>query len=188
MKRLLLILLTMLSGFAVNSIQAQQNQTDKNAAQENKKEVKTEKVSLRKLNGNDVNVMAKSSFSSDFGNIPEVKWHRADYFDEAKFMKNGTLMTAYYDFDGKLVGSTQAKTFTDLPAGAQNEIKKRYKDYSIGPVIFFDDSELNSTDMVIYGRQFDDQDNYFVELEKGTQKILLRVDMRGIVYYFKDLH
>jgi hypothetical protein len=188
MKRLSIILLALLFGFTVNTAVARvKNQPKKQADKELKKEAKAERIALRKLNGNDVNVLAKNSFISDFGNIPEVKWHRADYFDEARFIKNGTLTTAYYDFEGTLVGTTQAKTFADIPTAAQNEIKTRYRDYSIGSVIFYDDNELNATDMVLYGMQFDDMDNYFVELSKGTSKIVLRVDEKGIVTFFKDL-
>jgi hypothetical protein len=29
--------------------------------------------------------------------------------------------------------------------------------------------------MVLYGIQFDDEDNYFVELTKGTSKIVLKI-------------
>ena len=41
--------------------------------------------------------------------------------------------------------------------------------------------------MVMYGIQFDDSDNYFVELTKGTGKIVLRVNPGGTVFFFKKL-
>ena len=131
--------------------------------------------------------MAKENFVTDFGNIPEVSWNRSNYFDEAMFVKNGKVMTAYYDFGGKLVGTTEPSTFNDIPVNAQNGIHFKYKDYSICPVIFFDDNELNETDMMIYSKQFKNADNYFVELTKGNRKIMLRVDTSGFANFFRDL-
>lgn len=96
-------------------------------------------------------------------------------------------MEAFYDDNATLVGTTSIKTFTDLPAKSQQQIKTKYKDYSIGQVIFFDDNEWNDTDMILYGSQFNDADNYFVVLTKGNDKIIVRVDVPGYVYYFTKL-
>ena len=41
--------------------------------------------------------------------------------------------------------------------------------------------------MIMYGVQFDDADNYFVELSKGSSKIVVKVDMKGEVTFFKQL-
>lgn len=132
--------------------------------------------------------IAKSKYYADFGNVPDVKWKRVGTFDEAAFTKDGKEMKAFYDIDGKLVGTTTIKTFADVPAKGQKEIEAKYKDYSIGQqVVFFDDNEANETDMILYGVQFDDEDNYFVELTKGTKKIILQVNSEGEVFFFKQL-
>ncbi|MDP4223654.1 MAG: hypothetical protein Q8868_10105 [Bacteroidota bacterium] len=143
---------------------------------------------LKKLEGKEINVMAKNSFITAFGNLPNVKWERSANFDEALFMKNGKEMKAYFDYEGKLVGTTTHVTFADIPANAQKEIQSKYKDYTIVPaVVFFDDNEVNDTDMMLYGVQFEDADNYFVELTKGTKKIVLQVNTEGMVFFFKEL-
>jgi hypothetical protein len=41
--------------------------------------------------------------------------------------------------------------------------------------------------MILYGIQFEDQDNYFVELSKASKKIVLQVNPEGAVFFFKDL-
>jgi len=41
--------------------------------------------------------------------------------------------------------------------------------------------------MILYGIQFEDADNYFVELSKGTKKIVLQVNTDGVVFFFKQL-
>lgn len=152
-----------------------------------KHERKEEKKELRKLKGSEASFQAKQAFISDFGNIPVSKWERSDNFDEATFTKDGKLMRAFYDADAKLVGTTSHKLFTDIPANAQKYINAKYPGYTKGTVVFFDDNEFNETDMMMYGNQFDDADNYFVELQKGNTKIVLRVNMVGDVSYFTEL-
>ena len=41
--------------------------------------------------------------------------------------------------------------------------------------------------MTLYGTQFDDEDSYFVEMQKGDKKIVLKVKMDGEVFFFKQL-
>ena len=146
-----------------------------------------ERVPLKKLEGNKVSEMAIESFAADFGNVPDVKWQRSGTFDEAIFKKDGKEMIANYDIGGKLVGTTKVVTLAEVPASGQNEIKKRYKDYSAATVIFYEDNEVNDTDMIMYGIQFDDADNYFVELAKGNDKIVVKVDLNGEVTFFKQM-
>ncbi|MDP4223184.1 MAG: hypothetical protein Q8868_07725 [Bacteroidota bacterium] len=145
-------------------------------------------VPLKKLAGKDINIVSKNNFNSEFGNITNVKWEKSAYFDEATFTKNGKEMKAFFDDEGNFVGTTSHVTFADIPANGQKEIKSKYKDYSINPVIvFFDDNEKVDTDMILYGTQFEDADNYFVELSKGTKKIVLQVNPEGMVNYFTEI-
>ena len=167
--------------FAFTLVQGQTKNT------ETKKEQKAGRIALKKLEGTNVSVMSKDNFAKDFGNLPNVQWKRVNTYDEATFMKDGKEMKAFYDFDSKLVGTTTHVTFADVPAKGQKEIKKQYKDYTVESVVFFDDNEANETDMILYGVQFDDSDNYFVELAKGTNKIILQVNSSGEVFLFKQL-
>ena len=139
---------------------------------------------LKKLKGEEVGSMTKDAFISDFGNIPGVQWSRLDYYDEAIFTKDGHKMSAYYDFDTKLVGTIQVKKYTDVPAKAQAYISKNYKGYTPGDVIFFNDNEQNETDMIVYGNQFADVDSYFVELSNGLNKLVVQVTPDGEVGFF----
>ena len=179
MKKVIVMSIAVLLFMTISTIQS--------TAQEPKKEKKSEMVPLKKLEGTKVSDVAKSNFMADFGNIPDVQWTRAKNFDEAMFTKNGKKLHAWYDFENKLVGTTSIVTFADLPAAGQKNIKTKYKDYSVGQVIFFDDNEMNETDMMLYNRQFDDADNYFVELSKANEKLVLRVNTLGEVFFFKQL-
>lgn len=161
--------------------------TFQSKAQDPKNDTKNERKALRKLEGTKVNDKVKTSFLADFGKIPDVQWKRMDTFDEVSFTRNGKKMKAWYDYDAKLVGTTSQVSFAEVPAGGQKEIKAKYKDYTVGPVVFFDDNEANDTDMILYGAQFDDADNYFVELSKGKDKIVVMIGTDGNVSFFKNL-
>jgi hypothetical protein len=179
MKNLNAMWLALLVFISLNSLQLN--------AQETKNDGKTNKVPLKKLEGTKVSELTKSQFIAEFGNIPDVQWSRTLNFDEAVFTKNGKRMTAWFDYTEKLVGTTSEANFADIPASGQKTIKSRYKDYGIDKVILYDDNEANETDMILYGLQFDDADNYFVELSKGKDHIVVMVNMEGVVSFFKQM-
>ena len=161
--------------------------TDKKEESAIKKEKQKEKKELRKLEGKEVSYHTQDQFARDFGDIPGVKWTRSAYYDVAVFTKDGQTSKAYYDYDSELVGTTTLKTFEDIPLKAQNYINQKYKGYSKDAIILFDDNELNETDMIMYDQQFEDADNYFVELNNGSKRIVLQVDMKGNVSFFRQL-
>ncbi len=185
MKKLAVVLMTVLFTFVGSISQVQANGNEN--ADLSKKEVKSERKALRKLEGKTVSDFAKNKFYEDFGKVPNVEWRRDTNFDVASFTQNKQKKEAFYDFDANLVGTTIVKTFADLPANAKKTIKAKYNGYKIGTVIFFDDNEYSDTDMILYGTQFDDADNYFVELTNGNDKLAVRVDESGFVYSFVKL-
>ena len=153
----------------------------------NKKEKKEEKKELRALKGPEVSNQAKDQFARDFDNAQAIKWERTPNYDMVAFIKDGREMSAYYDMDAQLIGTTLIKTFADLPAKAQKFIDSKYTNYSKEQIILFDDNELNETDMILYEQLFQDEDNYFVELKKENKEIILEVNMNGDVSLFKQL-
>ncbi|HEV7381636.1 MAG TPA: hypothetical protein VGN64_17680 [Dyadobacter sp.] len=171
---------------AIATVQVQAQTTTKEVKKELKSEKKAAHKALRKLEGKEVSSRAKDQFMSDFDGVSNVSWARGAQFDEATFTKDGVKMTAYYDYDSKLVGTTSIKKFADLPASAQKEIKKRYKDYTTGAVIMYDDNENNDTDMFFYGTQFEDADHYFVTVSKAGKESILKVSTDGEVSFFKQ--
>lgn len=142
---------------------------------------------LKELNGPEVSSKAKFQFAKDFPGVSVVQWERLDNFDEATFEMSGQPMSAFYDANAELVGTTSIKTFAELPAKARRILAEQYKDYKIGDILFFDDNEQNETDMILYNQQFEDRDSYFVELIKGNKEILVQVSMNGEVLYFTRL-
>lgn len=161
---------------------------DEKAIKKEEKSIKKEdRKELRELKGSEVSYQAKQAFAGDFGNITSYSSERLDNFDEFIFLKDGQTMSAFYDYDSKLVGTTTKKSFSDLPAKAKKYIGEKYAGYTPVDVLMFDDNEFNETDMVLYGYQFDDEDSYFVELAKDNKKIVVQVGMDGGVSYYTRL-
>ncbi|NIG55945.1 hypothetical protein [Chitinophaga sp. Cy-1792] len=148
-------------------------------------EKRLEREERRELRGPKINYLSKEAFNIDFDNVTNVAWSKYNSMDEVSFEQNGVAKEAYYDSDGQLIGTTQVKSFADIPEKAQRWILKKYPDYSIGTVIFFDDNEYNDTDMLLYGVLFEDEDNYFIEMSKGNETMILRVNETGDVNFFE---
>ena len=102
----------------------------------------TNALATKMANGPE-SVQAENNFNADFMGATNVNWKRTDNFYEAAFVLNGKPETAFYDLDAKLVSTTQHVDFGAIPVQAQKEISKRYKDYTIGSVIYLDDNKFN---------------------------------------------
>ena len=161
----------------------------------NAKQVKMERTELRKEvrkehrleNRSEVSDLTKTQFAIDFPGATNVHFGKTSEFDVVSFTSGKRMLRAYYDYEQELVGTTQEKTFADLPENAQKEIHKKYAGYSVDGVIKFDDNQSNETDMIMYGTSFDDADNYFVELKNDSKAIIVKVDLSGEVSFFKDM-
>lgn len=154
---------------------------------------KETKMEIRKSEGNTKqhdrieSFQADEAFIRDFRNVTNVTWRVTPLFEEATFIQNGEPVTAYYDFDNELVGTTALKTFDDIPADAKKFIQQHYAGYTPTEVVLYDDNEANNTDMELYNTVFDDEDNYFVSMKNDKETIVLKVNMNGDVSYFKKL-
>ena len=190
MKKFNISLVTLFFTLFVCEVQAQdiKNYASNMGKKEKRLEIRTVHKEIRKLAENNVSDFSLKSFDANFGNkSSNVSWTRTKMFDEATFMKDGHEITAYFDENGRLVGTTSRVSFRDIPALAQKKINKTYKNARIGKVIFFDDNELNDTNMIMFGIQFDDADNYLVEMTQRIKRFILDCNTKGNVAFFKQL-
>ena len=152
-----------------------------------KKELKSYKSQLSKIEDSDVSLKTIENFNSDFGDMENVIWKSENEYDVASFTNDGKIKKAYYNFDSKWIGTIWSVPFDEIPEKAQEKINDEYKDYEIGPVIFYDDNESIDIDMYMYDTEFKHEDSYFVELIKGSKKIAIKVNNSGDVSFFKKL-
>jgi hypothetical protein len=153
-------------------------------ARRERKELKKEKKAESKT---EVSYFTEMHFSSDFPGAQNVVFGKTKHFDEVTFVYGNQVMRAYYDGSNNLIGTTESMPVSALPAAAQKKIAKKYPGYEIRHVILFNDNEENTTDMILFGNTFEDEDNYFAELTKGNHDIIVKADMRGEVSLFKEL-
>jgi hypothetical protein len=125
------------------------------------------------------------AFSEDFPKAKYVTWSYGA-FDEASFLDDDVIKTAYYDKDNNLVGTTTDMDADALTAKVRERINKMYPGYTIEKVVFFDDNEANETDMSLFNQSFEDEDNYFPLLIKGSKQIILKVTTKGAVSFFQN--
>ena len=83
MKKLALMAMTLM--FTMGVAFAQPQTMEKKEIKNDKSEMKTERVALRKLEGNEVSYQAKQNFNIDFKNAKDPMWKRVDTFDEVSF-------------------------------------------------------------------------------------------------------
>lgn len=191
-KVFVLTVITLISAIVVNA-QTEKAALKKDIARIEKQEIvlnkekQEAKSELRKLNGKEVGSQAKQQLMIDFGTVNDVNWERTAHYDEATFMKDGKTLTAFYDYDSKLVGTTTKKTFSDLPANAQQFINENYKSYNVGDILEYDDNGNVRSNMMLFNQEIQDADNYFVELKNDNKKIVVQVSMEGNVSYFTRL-
>lgn len=186
-----LIILTVTFMLALNIGQSFGQDTKNYASNPNKKEKRIEKRGdrreLRRLEGTKVSNVSMKNFKIDFSKASDVKWVRTTSYDIATFLLKGKELKAYYDSDGSLVGTTQYKTIEDLPEKGQKILRNKYKDYSIGKIMFFNNNDINRSPMLLWGTEIVDQSSYFVELANGSKKLIVYVDPGGNVKPFKQL-
>lgn len=133
-----------------------------------------------------VNYQTEQEFYFDFPEATDINWYQGK-FSEATFNDNGLIKTAYYDQDNKLIGTTNDVSYSDLPEKAKTEIEKKFPDFKVDNVIFFQDNPDNDTDMFLYSLPFEDEDSYFAQISNGTKTEIIKIDTDGQVSFFQNL-
>ena len=173
--------------FGQNNTQASVTENNKVIKKQKTEDTNSERPPLRKLEGTTINQDSQTSFYMTIGNVPDIKWIRGTYYDEATYNKDGQDFKAYFDINGALVGTTTLKKATELSNPVEKSIKKLYPDATIGQVTYFQDNEDNTTDMILYGVQFESKTQYFVELTQGDKKFVVTCNNSSDVSLFKQL-
>ena len=182
MKKLTIILFYFLLALINNNVIAQNY-----AKVETKKELRSEKKKPDKVVVNKVSEASIKSFEKDFGDLSSVTWIKTDELNEAVFAKDGHTLNAYYDSEGQLVGTTTLKTFADLPAKGQDNLKVLFWNYAVEQVIWFQKNPDNKTTMKLWDTEITESNNYLVEMVYGFRRIVLYVDQGGNLSLFKKL-
>jgi hypothetical protein len=69
---------------------------------------------------------ATTHFASTFSDAKNVSWNSNGRFDKVTFELNNEAITAFYNEDGDLVGTSKKVSFDKLPKAALETITSRY--------------------------------------------------------------
>jgi hypothetical protein len=102
-----------------------------------------------------------NSFKKEFTEAQNVQWESTKDLAKATFTIHGQVMFAYYNNDGNLLAVTRNIVAAQLPISLLTDIKKNYNEYWISDL--FEMSSDNNT-------------TYYITLENGDQKVVLKSD------------
>ena len=108
-----------------------------------------------------INQQAVRSFKKDFNGASNIVWEQRDSYTKATFLLHGQVLYAYYNINGDLQAVVRNITSDQLPINLLTTLKKVYGDYWISDLF-----EMAS----------DDQTTYYVTVENGDRKIVLKSD------------
>lgn len=110
-----------------------------------------------------------TAFAAEFSEATDVNWTSKPNFDRASFNLDGKQLSAFYNFSGEIIGTTEEISFETLPSRAKNSIAKKYNNYSVKEAILFES---------------DRETAYFIAAENNVQSVILKF-MHGHVTVFK---
>jgi len=119
---------------------------------------------------------ALSHFNADFRSATNPAWTVTANCQKVVFTLDGAKLTAFYNFEGEYLGSTQDVAYSTIPATAQKKIATDYAGYTPGQVIKYENFDTDAAEPA-----------YFVELKKDKTTILVKVTPEGYVSFFKKV-
>lgn len=106
-----------------------------------------------------VNQKVLDAFKQEFATATAVTWTTATDYYKAEFTFNGQSVSAFYNYDGELMGLTRYITSLDLPMSLQAALKKSYSEFWISDL--FEVTKSDST-------------GYYITLENADTTIVLK--------------
>lgn len=100
-----------------------------------------------------------NAFNSEFVDAKDVQWSSGTGFYKASFTYNDQYVTAFYGFDGQMLGVARNISSLDLPLNLQSSLKKDYSGRWITEL--FEVSNEEGT-------------HYYITLEQADSKITLK--------------
>jgi hypothetical protein len=81
------------------------------------------------------------SFGTKFPAAKDIKWNNTEDFLIIEFKLNDKVNFAYYNQESELIVQATHITVSELNASLQNQLAKRYQDYTIADVYVLNDRE-----------------------------------------------
>lgn len=114
---------------------------------------------------------AVSYYAHELAGADNVTWTKSGKFQKASFIKDGTRMTAFYNWQNELIATTQIVDVTELPARAISNLVKYFPGNKMGEIVRYTNNETV----------------YFVNLTSEKEDFIVKVDANNNASYFKRL-
>lgn len=136
-----------------------------------------------------ISYIVMNQFDAEFSGAKNVTWTLTPTSQKAEFVLNGVKQTAFYSLTGTFLGVTQEVSYSVIPDAAQKDIAADYQGYTVGQVIKFESSDDTSSSFYrAMAMEGPESVAYFVDLKKDDgQEVLVRVNQRGSVFFFKQI-
>jgi hypothetical protein len=119
---------------------------------------------------NAIDERAGYDFRLRFGNASNVSWTVKTDFTQVDFDLNGKRVSAFYDFEGELIGTAQKISLEELPVNAKRNFAKKYGAATVLEAIKFE----TPTEAA-----------YFISAESENKSEIIKVSESGAVSVFK---
>jgi hypothetical protein len=126
-----------------------------------------------------VSYAAQQEFTTDFATAQNVIWTVNKNCQKADFEIDGVKKTAFYNFSGDFIGTTQAVDYKVIPAKMQKQIAADFKGFTAVEVIKFEANTTYNADV--------EPTTYFVDLKSTSEELLVKVTASGNVEFFKQV-
>jgi hypothetical protein len=113
-----------------------------------------------------VDIRAKENFEMDFRDASNATWKVFASYAQVEFTVDDKKVTAFYDNDGELIGSSYKISLNDLPTRAKRTFAKKYSDYPVTEAVRF---------------EFKDHISYFISVVKEGASEIVKVDDAGVI-------
>jgi hypothetical protein len=119
---------------------------------------------------NKINFRISESFKHEYNNATNVNWTLRPTFAKASFEVDGKKVEAFYNLEGKMIGTSKSISIDELPVGSKRSFAKKYAGYTVQEAIKFDG---------------EDDTAYYISAENSEQSLILRVEEAGGLSIFK---
>lgn len=114
--------------------------------------------------------VVRESFNTTFRKATEVSWTSYSTFEKATFVLDNVQREAFYNFDGRLLGTSRTASFDELSAKAKASFSKQFEGYAVREAILFSE---------------DDEDAYYISAENQKQTVVVKVTGDNISLFKK---
>ena len=115
--------------------------------------------------GEKVTAKVKVAFEKDFQKAQNVSWENTNNFYFASFTINNLVVSAAYNEDGELVGTSRKIAVTQLPLNISLTLSQKYNEYKV----YEEATEIS----------FDGETHYLVTVANAKQTLRLNFRTNG---------